>query len=135
MQASNSIVAASRYVAGALFIVTICFEIASLPLMFVGVAIMMGAPSLSSSTYFFLFFIVLSPFVAVAFLAFVWSRLESHRQFYPYAAFFLGLGWMTFLIVADKSSALELYRSYAVWHLEPGLWLTRLYESLYARLR
>ncbi|MBB5051685.1 hypothetical protein HNQ36_001639 [Afipia massiliensis] len=128
MQASNLIVVASRYVAGALFIVTICFEIASLPLLLVGTAIMMGAPSLSNDTYFFLFLTILSPLVAAAFLAFVWSRLESHRQFYPHAALLLGLGWVTFLIFADKSSAFDFFGSYVRWRGEPSLWLARLYN-------
>jgi hypothetical protein len=118
MQASNLVAVVSRYVAGSLILVTIGFEFASLPFTFFVFAIGESA------------IVAISPFIVIVILVFVWLRVEKHRQFYPHAAFLLGLGWMTFLIVAKKWSVFVFISSYAFWHMMLVHWLMRLFHSL-----
>jgi hypothetical protein len=114
MQASNLVAVVSRYVAGALILVTIGFEFASLPWTFFVLAI--GGSAI----------VAVSPFIVIGILVFVWLGLERHRQFYPYAAFLLGLGWVTFLIIAKNLSVFVFISYYALWHMMLVHWLMRM---------
>jgi len=89
-----------------------------------GMRLLMGASNPPKIAYF----LGLSPLIVIGILVYVWLLLERHRQFYPYVAFLLVLGWVTFLIAAEKWSEWTLIASYALWHL----WLMKWFDFLLA---
>jgi hypothetical protein len=107
----------SRYVTGALIIVAMAFEFASLPLVFFVVGMSLAAPNLPKIMNLVGFFATFSPLAAMGILVLFWMWLERHRKLYPIAAFLLVAGWLIFLVSVEKTSVMSLISSYASWHL------------------
>src|SRR4051812_1457573 len=117
MRISALITVVSRYVTGAMIIVTIAFEFASLPFVFFVIGMSLAAPNLPRIMNFVGFFATFSPLAVMGVLALSWIWLERHRKLYPVAALLLVAGWLTFFLGVEKTSVMGLISSYASWHL------------------
>jgi hypothetical protein len=117
MQASALVTVVSRYVTGAMIIVTIAFEFASLPLVFFVIGMSLAAPNLPRIMKFVGFFATFSPLAVMGILALSWIWLERHRNLYLAAALLLVAGWLTFFVSIEKTSVMGLISSYASWHV------------------
>src|ERR1700733_1261316 len=108
MRASALVAVGSRYITGAMIIVTMAFELASLPLVFFVIGMSLAAPNLPKIMNLVGFFATFSPLAAMGILVLSWIWLERHRKFYPVAALLLVAGWLTFLVSAEKTSVMSL---------------------------
>ena len=114
-----SIIAArlSRYAAGALLLGLIAFELCSLPVLVLGMAMLGGGPNPPKLAAPFGPLVILSPLIAIAILVACWRWLERHPKFYPPTAVLLVAGWAAFLVLVGKSSLWVIIATYAFWHL------------------
>jgi len=119
-----SIIAArlSRVAVGALLLGLIAFELCSVPVLVLGMALLGGGPSPPKLAAPFGPLVILSPLIAIAILVACWSWLERHRKFYPPTAVLLVAFWVAFFVLVGESSLWVVIATYAIWHVPAFDW-------------
>ncbi|MES2751069.1 MAG: hypothetical protein V4661_06840 [Pseudomonadota bacterium] len=107
----------------------IALELASLPFVFFVVGSGLGAPNLQKAHYVIGLLAIFLPLLTAGILTIAWRWLERYRQFYPFVALVLVIGWSAFFLLVKKPSVLEVFISYVFWHIALYAWAMSVLSS------